>query len=395
MLDLDPISDDVESTPRPALRRLVLAHFRNYVALDVDFDGRSVVLTGANGAGKTNLLEAVSLLAPGRGLRRATFAELANEEGPGSWAIAARLDGSSGPLDLGTGSEAPRDVEGIQGRIVRVDRIPQKSAAVLAEHLAVLWLTPDLDGLFRGPAGDRRRFLDRLALTLDPGHAARVSALERLHRNRNRILEQGRPDTAWLDAVEHELAEVAIAVAATRIATVARLAETIMTHRAPSSPFPHAEIAVVGDVEGWLLSSSAAEVEDRYRAHLRDLRPRDSAAGRGTFGPHLSDLLVRHGPKGVDAARASTGEQKALLVGLILAHARLVADARGQRPLLLLDEIAAHLDSIRRAGLFQQLDQLGCQAFMTGTDPGMFSSLAGHAQFFDVANGTVVERTDY
>ncbi len=395
MLDLDLTKGNSGSPGRQTLRRLILTFFRNYTALEVEFDGRSAVLTGANGAGKTNLLEAISLLAPGRGLRRTTTRELAHDHGPGTWAVAARLEGPNGLVDLGTGIEVPGQDDESQGRIVRIDRVLQKSTSVLGDYVAVLWLAPDLDGLFRGPAGDRRRFLDRLTLMLDPGHAARVSALERLHRSRNRLLEHVRPDLAWLDAIEHELAEVAIAVAAARLSTVTRLADVIAVHRASSSPFPHAEVAVAGDIEGWLVSGSAIEAEDRYRGVLRALRPRDAGAGRGTFGPHLSDFVVRHGPKGVDADRSSTGEQKALLVGLILAHARLVAETRGQRPLLLLDEIAAHLDSVRRAGLFEELERLGCQAFMTGTDPVMFSSLAGRAQFFDVANGVVVERADH
>jgi DNA replication and repair protein RecF len=274
--------------------------------------------------------------------------------------------------------------------VVRVDRVARRSSTALGEYVSVLWLTPDQDALFRGPAGDRRRFLDRFALALDAEHGARVATLEKLHRQRNRLLEEARPDPLWLDAVERELAEAAIAVAATRTDATRRLAAIIAAHDDPTSPFPDAVVALEGEVETWL-EAGAAEAEDRYRASLRELRPRDAAAGRGTFGPHLSDLLVVHGPKGVPAERASTGEQKALLVGLILAQARLVAEATGRRPFLLLDEITAHLDAVRRAALFEEIDRLGAQAFMTGTDPHMFASLGERARVFAISEGEAAE----
>lgn len=391
MLDL-PGFEDAGAVPWPTVvRRLSLTQFRNYSGLTLSFDGRPVVLTGANGAGKTNLLEAVSLLAPGRGLRRAGHDDLATENGPGTWALFAAVESGGETVEIGTGLD-PSTVAGEGGaRLVRINRQPQKSSNALAPYVTVLWLTPDQDGLFRGPAGDRRRFLDRFALALDPEHGTRVSALERLHRNRNRILDETPSQGAWLDAVERELAETAVAVAATRLSTVERLAATIAAHLDPSSPFPHAILTLEGDVEAWLTQDTAPAVEDRYRAALRELRPRDAAAGRGTLGPHLSDLRVVHGPKNVAADRASTGEQKALLVGLVLAQARLVSETSGRRPILLLDEIAAHLDEIRRAGLFAELDRLGCQSFMTGTDPMMFKALSGRAQFFEVTNGHVAQ----
>jgi DNA replication and repair protein RecF len=391
---LDLAFRDSSPPARCAVKRLTLTDFRNYARLKLEFDGRPVVLTGANGAGKTNLLEAVSLLTPGRGLRRAGLGELAHANGTGAWAIAAQIEGALGPVEIGTGLEAPPVAGETTARVVRIDRVPQRSSTALAEHLAVTWLTPDLDGLLRGPAGDRRRFLDRLALALDPVHAGRASALERLNRDRNRLLCDGAPDRAWLAAIERELAETAIAVAATRAETVGRLAHTIEANRDPHSPFPHALIALEGEVESWLARDGSTAAEDRYRESLATLRPRDAAAGRATLGPHLSDLVVRHGPKGVPAAQASTGEQKALLIGLVLAHARLVASIVGRTPILLLDEIAAHLDAIRRAGLYEELDRLGAQAFMTGTDPAMFAAFGSRAQFFEVAEARVAARSD-
>lgn len=393
LIDADG-SGDAVTAARVTVRRLTLSFFRNYAGLSIDFDGRSVVLTGANGSGKTNLLEAISLLAPGRGLRRASAAELAQDRGPGTWAVAARVASEDGEVELGTGIETTASEADSQPRLVRIDRQPQKSSTALGAHVAVLWLTPDMDGLFRGPAGDRRRFLDRLALTLDPEHGGRVTTLERLNRSRNRLLADPAPDARWLDAVERELAEVAIAVAATRASTVERLEATIAAHLDRASPFPHALLTLDGEVERWLAGGHAGEAEDRYRASLAELRARDAAAGRATLGPHLSDLVVTHGPKGMPAERASTGEQKALLVGLILAQARLVAETVGRLPLLLLDEIAAHLDEMRRAGLFEELERLGCQAFMSGTDPILFKSLAGRAQFLEVAHAQLIAKPE-
>jgi DNA replication and repair protein RecF len=390
VLDDHPPDDAAHASAPVTLRRLTLSYFRNYAGVRLDFDARSVVLVGANGAGKTNILEAISLLAPGRGLRRAAAPEIANTRGPGTWAVAARIEGPAGEVEIGTGLEGPAGDGEAGGRVVRVDRVARRSSTALGEYVSVLWLTPDQDALFRGPAGDRRRFLDRFALALDAEHGARVATLEKLHRQRNRLLEEARPDPLWLDAVERELAEAAIAVAATRTDATRRLAAIIAAHDDPTSPFPDAVVALEGEVETWL-EAGAAEAEDRYRASLRELRPRDAAAGRGTFGPHLSDLLVVHGPKGVPAERASTGEQKALLVGLILAQARLVAEATGRRPFLLLDEITAHLDAVRRAALFEEIDRLGAQAFMTGTDPHMFASLGERARVFAISEGEAAE----
>lgn len=370
---------------RAAVTRLRLTNFRSYAALDLACGEGSVALVGPNGAGKTNILEAISLLAPGRGLRRAPQAELARVGGDGSWAIAAEVSGEDGPARLGTGVEPGS--EG-RGRVCRIDGAPVSGAGAFADHLRLVWLTPDLDGLFRGPAGDRRRFLDRLVLAVDPGHGARASGLEKALRTRNRLLEEGR-DPRWLDAVERELAELAVAVAAARAETLGHLARLIAETADPASPFPAAEAALDGTLEAELALQPATVVEDAYRERLARARPRDRAAGRTLEGPHLSDLLVRHATKAMPAEKCSTGEQKALLVGLVLAHARLVTRLDGRAPVALLDEVAAHLDPVRREALFSALDALGAQVWLTGADPAAFAHIGARATVFSVADGVV------
>ena len=383
----------VNDSRRPHVRRLVLANFRSYAALDLSLPRGNVVLTGHNGAGKTNLLEALSFLTPGRGLRRAEFAECARDQGNGSWAVSVELeeerDGTATQVQLGTGLEA--EPGGPAVRKCRIERVPVPSAKAFSDHVRVVWLTPAMDGLFAGPAAERRRFLDRIVLTVDGEHATRVAALERALRNRNRLLDEGRQagrlDHAWAEATEREVAALGVAVAAARNEAVERLAAIIEAGRDDASPFPWARISLQGSVEALVESCPALEAEERYRVMLRDSRGRDTAAGRTSVGPHLTDLLVRHGPKGTDAARSSTGEQKALLAGLVLAQARLVAAMSGIGPLVLLDEIAAHFDPLRRAALFETLEALGGQVFMTGADPALFA--AADAAHFEVLPGVV------
>ena len=372
------------------IRRLTLTNFRSYHAAQMTLDRAGpVVLTGANGAGKTNLIEAISLLAPGRGLRRATLEEMAFAEGDGGWAISAEIEGMLGLATLGTGIDAPSGEESASPRRYRVDREPVSSAAAFADHLRVVWLTPAMDPLFNGPASERRRFLDRLVLAVDAQHASRVSALERSLRSRNRLLEDQRSDPHWLDAIEHETAEVAVAVAAARAETVARLAAALDNARGDASEFPSAEIALQGWMEQLLPQYSAVEIEDRYRALLKENRARDAAAGRTLDGPHLSDLSVIHAGKGMPASNCSTGEQKALLIRLVLAHARLTKDMTGSAPLLLLDEVVAHLDPGRRASLYDALSGLGAQVFMTGADPAAFGDIVTRAQVLLIKPGIV------
>ena len=369
------------------IHRLSLTQFRNYRAASLTARGDLVVLAGPNGAGKTNCLEAISLLSPGRWLRRARLEDVANQTGAGAWAVAAEVEGALGLATLGTGIDAPSG-DTATTRRCRIDREPVASATAFGDHLRMVWLTPAMDGLFAGPASERRRFFDRLVLALDGEHSSRVSALDRSLRSRNRLLEDRQPNTHWLDAVERETAELAIAVAAQRGQTLQRLATTLAA-RGQTSTFPSAIIALDGWIENALLSEPATAVEDRYRTLLRDNRARDAAAGRTLDGPHLTDLQVIYAPKTMPAKDASTGEQKALLIGLVLAHAGLVAEMTGITPLLLLDEVVAHLDPGRRAALFAELTTLGAQVWMTGADPAAFAGIGDRGEIIAIEAGRI------
>jgi DNA replication and repair protein RecF len=371
--------------------RLILEDFRSYAALDLTLTSRLVGLVGENGVGKTNLIEALSLFAPGRGLRRADLADMARRPGAGAFAVSATVETAYGEHRLGVGLERPAP-DARASRLCRVDGIGVGSPAAFAEHVRVIWLTPDLNALFRGSAGERRRFLDRFVLAVDAEHGSRVNALERALRSRNRVLEDSPDDALWLDALEREVAEIGIAVAAARRETVERLAGLILASRDDASPFPFATLDLQGEIDELVATLPAVDAEDRFRAMLRDGRRRDRAAGRTLVGPQASDLLVRHGPKDMPAESCSTGEQKALLVGLVLAHARLVAAMSGIEPLVLLDEIAAHLDPRRRGALFDALASGGGQVWMTGADPALFAELDGRADLLHVRSGNV-ERT--
>ena len=366
------------------LSRLKLTDFRNYAAVSLDLDGRHVVLTGNNGAGKTNLMEAVSFLSPGRGLRRATYADVTRVGASNGFSIFAELEGIEGNVEIGTGADTA-DENAV--RRLRINGTTARTADELTDHLRVLWLTPSMDGLFTGGSSDRRRFLDRLVLSLDPAHGRRASDFERAMRSRNKLLDDGRFDPSWLSGIEQQMASLGIAMALARQEMLGLLARLIEETR-ETSPFPSAALELSGFMDGQF-SRPAVDLEDDYAAMLAESRYRDAAAGRTLDGPHRVDLVVRHREKHMEAARCSTGEQKALLVGLILAHARLVANLTGHAPILLLDEIAAHLDEGRRAALFELIDGLGGQSFMTGTDRSMFSALGERAQFFTVSDGHV------
>ncbi len=368
------------------IRRLTLTNFRNYAGLSLELKPGPVVLSGDNGAGKTNLLEAVSLLAPGRGLRRAPYADVAREGGDGGFALHAKLDGPEGEVDIGTGIMAAEAGEG--GRRVRINGAPARNADELLQWLRVMWLTPSMDALFTGPAGDRRRFLDRLVLAIDAAHGQRALAYEKAMRGRNRLLAENSRDGAWFEAIETQLAETGVAIAAAR-AELVRLLAAKIEQLPGDGPFPQADIALSGELEAQVGTMPAVDVEEGFRRALATGRERDRAAGRTLDGPHRSDLIVRHRPKSMPAELCSTGEQKALLVGIVLSHARLTGEISGMTPILLLDEIAAHLDAGRRAALFSILEDMNCQAFMTGTDAALFSSLEGRAQFLTVDHGTV------
>lgn len=376
--------------PRVWVERLRLTNFRNYAALALSAGPEPVVLTGPNGSGKTNLLEAVSLLTAGQGLRRAPFPELARM-GSADWAVAATLQTPLGAVDVGTGLKG--EAGGSRtGRIVRIDGEDQSGSGVLASHATIFWLIPAMDGLFTGPASERRRFLDRLIPSFDPGYRPRLGQFERAMQQRNRLLSEDVREPARFAGFEQVMAETGVAIAAARAAAVAELATAIAARRdaASASAFPWAELAVAGTLEGALATQPAVDVEDAYAASLERTRERDRAAGRTLEGPHRSDLVVGHGPKQMPAGVCSTGEQKALLIGLVLAHADLVRQRRdGAAPILLLDEIAAHLDPLRRSALFDEIVALGSQAWLTGTDRQAFLALENRARFHHLEDGRI------
>ena len=378
------------------VRRLDLTTFRNYAALRLDVEAAPVVLAGANGAGKTNMLEALSFLAPGRGLRKAALADVARlSDGVASpgWAVAAQAVGVHGPVALGTGMEARSDIatgRGAARRAVRIDGEPARGQAAFAEHMSVVWLAPDMDRLFLEGGTARRQFVDRMVYGFDAEHAQRLSAYETAMRGRQRLLRDGVGDVAWLAAEEETMAAMGVAIAAARREVVARLDAAIAAEDgAREEPFPRAGLTFEGEVEGWLDSDPALAVEDRLRDALAAGRARDAEAGRALRGAHRSDLAVHHRTKDMPAALCSTGEQKALLIAIVLAHARLLGLARGAAPLILLDEVAAHLDEGRRAALAERILALGAQAWMTGTDRSLFEAFAGRAQVFELASGRV------
>jgi DNA replication and repair protein RecF len=391
-------SSDAVSGAAPALlavRQLRLSDFRNYRQLRLDCGLEPVVLVGANGAGKTNLLEALSFLAPGRGLRRARLDEVChrprasagNDDPPASsWAVAATLDTPDGRIAIGTGLEPGRNEGSLPRRVVRIDGRPAPSQTALGRHVAAVWLTPQLDRLFLDGASERRRFLDRLVTALHPEHAGDVAAYENALRQRARLLGEGNRDPHWFTALEDTMARHGVALAAARADTVQRLDAAA---RLGVGPFPRASLAMAGEVDGWLATMAALDAEDRLRGELAASRLRDAEAGTTSCGPHRSDLAVRHLDLDLPAAEGSTGQQKAVLVSIALAHARLVTLSRSRPPLLLLDEIAAHLDAERRVALFDEVVALGVQSWMTGTDAELFAPLAGRAQILRVADGSI------
>src|SRR3954451_23650475 len=384
-----PGNDKDNMTPS-RIHRLTLTHFRNYRAAGLEAKADMVALVGPNGAGKTNCIEAISFLSPGRGLRRATLEDVADNQGDGSWAVSAQVEGALGLATLGTGIDAPLADSAISRRC-RIDREPVTSATAFGDHIRMVWLTAAMDGLFMGGASERRRFFDRLVLAIDSEHSSRISALDRSLRSRNRLLEVRNYDDHWCDAIERETAELAVAVAATRGQTAARLTG-VLRARGEASAFPAAQIMLDGWMENALVNEPATAVEDRYREILRNSRARDAAAGRTLDGPHLTDLQVIYAPKNTPARDASTGEQKALLIGLVLAHASLVGEMTGITPLLLLDEVIAHLDPNRRIALFDELKKLGAQVWMTGADPAAFEDVGSSSEIFNVDSGRIARR---
>jgi DNA replication and repair protein RecF len=381
---------DAASPAGIGVTRLALSNFRNYRNARLGLGVGPVVLTGPNGAGKTNLLEALSFLAPGRGLRNAALSEIdcrpsEGDAGPlEGWAVAASVVTRAGTVRIGTG----RDPSGGERRTVRIDGEPARNQAALSDRFGVVWLTPQMDRVFvESPAG-RRRFLDRLVLAIDAAHAARIGSYEQALRERSRLLREGAADAVWLSALEEVMAAQGVAVAAARSETVRRLDAACAQ---AEGPFPRARLELVGTIEGWLDRMPALGVEAAFAAALADARRNDALTGGAGIGPHRSELIVRLSPDGIAAQSASTGEQKALLISIVLAHARLRHVLRGESPLLLLDEIAAHLDASRRRSLFEVLCGLESQVWLTGTEETVFAPLQSRAQFVSVRNGTLSE----
>jgi len=389
------IGGEIGKKAPSGLRRISLTNFRSYPAMTMALDGRPVTLTGENGAGKTNILEALSLLGPGRGLRGARLNELARLEGDGAWAVSVRYDDGEDERALGVGASANAP----DRRQCRIDGQTASGPTAFTSLMRFLWLTPAQDRLFMEGASERRRFFDRMVAAHDPGFSKTASAYEQAMRQRQKLLEAGTCDEAWLSALEQQMAEYGVALADARRA----MALTLVAQDVSGTDglFPSADIALEGELEAALVDFPACDVEDDFIERLRSARNLDREAGRALRGPHRSDLIVGHRPKGRPARLCSTGEQKALLIGLVLANAKALANrragngydratARDRAPLiLLLDEIAAHLDADRRACLFDILEGLAFPVFMTGTDRSLFAAWGGRAQQFDVCNGEV------
>jgi DNA replication and repair protein RecF len=374
------------------LTRLALENFRNYASVALQLDGRHVCLYGANGSGKTNLIEAVSMLSPGRGLRGADLVDIIRRPPDGvaarAWALSADL--RDGEVDRKLSLTLELDEAGRSKRIAKLDGAVTTQSE-LGDLVRVIWLTPSMDRVFAGSAGDRRRFFDRQVLAHFPSHGTAGAAYEKAMRQRNALMEQGRPDPAWLDALEQNMAQAGAVMAAHRADALKRMQAAIAAR--PEGAFPKAILDLDGAVEKRAAAGAdVAEIERELAAALRASRVRDQVAGRALEGVHRTDLRVVHAPKGLPADRCSTGEQKALLIGLILANAQALFERDfAPSPLLLLDEAAAHLDSSRRAALYDELAALGGQAWLTGTDRSLFDAFGDRAQRFEVSDGVVRE----
>ena len=380
---------ELTTAPRSAklvVRRLVLDHFRSFARLNVEVGPEPVVLTGENGAGKTNLLEALSLLAPGRGLRGARLADFSKREPePHGWAVAATVSGCNGCINIGTGH-----ISGTSGRRkIRINGVDGAGQSTLSEHLHVIWITPGMDRLFTDAPSARRRFFDRMVTGFDSGHGRRLSAYQRCMRERVQMLRAYHADSAWLNAIEETIAEHAVAIAAARCDAL-----TCLNNFLDSSFgawFPRVSITLKGSVESGLGDAPAVTVEEQFRSELAKSRTRDRETGAAAFGPHRTELLVWHIDQDLPAAHCSTGQQKMLLIAIVLAHAQAQVRRSGQTPLILLDEAMAHLDATRRGHLIDALCMLGAQTWLTGVDADLFSYFESRAQFLTISDGDIKE----
>ena len=376
-------------TPSPShtplsVGKISLSSYRNYRSARLLTEPVPVILTGDNGSGKTNLLEAISLLVPGRGMRRAALSDLQNLQSPEPWAVAVELRSPNGLLTIGTGRD-PQESD-TERRLVHIDGKPVRSQNTLAEHMAMAWITPDMDRILADGASARRKLLDRLVYSFDPAHNGRIHRYEKALRERLRLLREGPADAAWLSALEDEMAQTGVAIAAARKHMLRQLRTAIAE---TSGAFPHADLALKGLAEEALETDPALMVEDKLRAALARTRSEDAQSGTCHAGVHRSDMLVTHREKKCPADLCSTGEQKALLIAIMLAYVRILIAARNMSPIFLLDDIAAHLDDFRRAALFEEILALGVQAWLTGTDTAFFNGLLDHAQHIGVEHGNL------
>ncbi len=374
----------IMALPTRYISRVRLNNFRNFTSAALDSDERHIVLCGANGSGKTNFLEAISLFSPGRGLRRASFDDLANKNScENDWAVAISVESENAPIDMGTGYDAK-----IGGRKVRINGANAKSIEEMSEYLRLLWLTPDMDGLFRGSASQRRRFFDRLVSTLIPDHNRALNQYEKAMRSRNKLLEENK-DGAWLDAIEAQMAQYAGAIYFARLDCLGHL-QILLDENVEAKDFPNSILELSPLFDDKFEPNSSSDLEFELMERWKKSRAKDRAAGRTLLGPHKIDILVTHKQKMMPAKYCSTGEQKSLLIGLVLSHAKLVKKITNITPILLLDEIGAHLDNERRSALFSSLDALSAQCLMSGTDRIYFDSLGNRALFVTVDNGRII-----
>lgn len=385
----DTIEMDADFCRHLSISSLSLSNFRNYGHARIEVSAAPVVLVGANGAGKTNILEAISLLTPGRGLRRAKLSEIDNNaDVTFPWTVAARVNGRMGEALIGTGRDG-ESLEDADRRIVKIDGKISRGQAELSKHLAMLWLTPQMEQLFLEGTSAGRKFLDRLVFNFDAEHATRVNSYDYAMRERNKLLQYGRADAHWLDTLENTMAEVAAAIAGARLSAIEHINHTIA---ASSLSFPKALVDVAGFAEDLLKEGAPAiEVENALKITLQNNRNMDAAAGRTLVGIHKSELRVTHMLKNMPAQSCSTGEQKAMMLSITLAQARAGAQWHGIIPIILLDEVAGHLDATKRFELFEEICEIKAQTWMTGTDASLFAGLEGKAQFFQVENGNIVQ----